>query len=194
MKYFTSDTHFGHSNVIGYCNRPFHTVETMNQTILDNFREVLTEDDELYFLGDWSMHPKYYELIREIPFKHLYFVYGNHDRFKKLKELSEFPEFAGRVTIGKTMVCSLGAVDFFLVHRPMDASVTSPTLCGHVHEKWLFQQPGATIQEYRYHGPSVPRTLEQPVLNVGVDVHDFRLVSEAYILEWYQEMKSATNC
>ena len=37
MLYFTSDHHFGHANIIGYCNRPFGDVEAMNRGLVDNW-------------------------------------------------------------------------------------------------------------------------------------------------------------
>ena len=34
--YFTADLHFGHSNIIRHCGRPFCSVEEMDQALLEN--------------------------------------------------------------------------------------------------------------------------------------------------------------
>jgi len=74
MKYFISDTHFGHQNVIGYCMRPFADAYEMDSVMLANLQQRLTDEDALDFLGDWSMSQSYYELIKNVPFRHLYFI------------------------------------------------------------------------------------------------------------------------
>jgi len=33
--WFTADFHFGHKNIIRYCDRPFASVEQMNEIILE---------------------------------------------------------------------------------------------------------------------------------------------------------------
>ena len=86
LKYFTSDTHFGHTNVIGYCKRPFVDVREMNQTMLASMQQILTDEDDLYFLGDWCMNHKYYAILKDVPFRHLYFILGNHDKAGKLSK------------------------------------------------------------------------------------------------------------
>ena len=53
--WITADFHFGHSNIIRYCNRPFRSVEEMDQTILDRLNASVKANDILYFLGDFCI-------------------------------------------------------------------------------------------------------------------------------------------
>jgi calcineurin-like phosphoesterase family protein len=34
MDFFTADTHFGHVNMLRYCNRPFTSVEEMDAALI----------------------------------------------------------------------------------------------------------------------------------------------------------------
>lgn len=54
----TSDTHFNHANIIKYCNRPFSSVEEMNETIVENWNKVVSWDDIIYHLGDFALGDK----------------------------------------------------------------------------------------------------------------------------------------
>ena len=47
-KYFTADLHFGHANIIKFCNRPFKSVEDMDKTLIRNWNETVQPDDEIY--------------------------------------------------------------------------------------------------------------------------------------------------
>ncbi len=52
--WFYSDPHFGHRNIIKYCSRPFSSVEEMNETLLSNYKKLITDKSLVYFLGDMS--------------------------------------------------------------------------------------------------------------------------------------------
>ena len=54
MKFFTADTHFNHSNIIEFCDRPFKDVEEMNETLITNWNSKVGENDEVYHLGDFG--------------------------------------------------------------------------------------------------------------------------------------------
>jgi hypothetical protein len=56
--WFTADFHFGHSNIIRYCNRAFRNVEEMDQTILERLNASVKANDILYFLGDFCIGSK----------------------------------------------------------------------------------------------------------------------------------------
>lgn len=79
--YFTSDTHFGHKNIITYCRRPFNTVEEMDRILIENWNKKIKPTDTVYFLGDFSFHKesKTREIILQLNgIKHM--IMGNHDR------------------------------------------------------------------------------------------------------------------
>ena len=56
--FLTSDTHFGHSNVIKYCNRPFQDRDEMDKAIIKNWNETVTSEDKVFHLGDFSFRNK----------------------------------------------------------------------------------------------------------------------------------------
>jgi calcineurin-like phosphoesterase family protein len=51
-KWFTSDTHFFHENIIKFCNRPFLSAADMNKTLIHNWNKVVGPNDFVYHLGD----------------------------------------------------------------------------------------------------------------------------------------------
>ena len=53
--FFTSDTHFNHTNIIQYCQRPFKSTDEMNEAMIDNWNSVVGEDDTVFHLGDFSL-------------------------------------------------------------------------------------------------------------------------------------------
>src|ERR1035437_264782 len=80
MIYFTGDTHFGHANIITHCNRPFLSIQEMDQAIINKWRERVTNNDTVYILGDMFFVGRvdYSDYLKMLPEKkHL--IIGNHD-------------------------------------------------------------------------------------------------------------------
>ena len=53
--FFTADTHWGHRNIIRYCQRPFADVEEMNEALITNWNSTVGKDDIVFHLGDFAM-------------------------------------------------------------------------------------------------------------------------------------------
>ena len=52
MIYFTADTHFGHANIIKFCNRPFSDVHEMNEYMIAAWNERVCDNDTIFIIGD----------------------------------------------------------------------------------------------------------------------------------------------
>lgn len=81
MKFYTSDLHFGHANVIKFDNRPFGTIEEMDRLLIEYWNGRVTDQDEIYIMGDLifrSDKPAEWYL-RQLKGKK-YLVIGNHEK------------------------------------------------------------------------------------------------------------------
>lgn len=78
--YFTSDLHLGHSKILTFCKdtRPFDTVEEMNDAIISNINRRVTEEDDLYILGDLVWKSSAIKYLNRIA-GNIHLVVGNHD-------------------------------------------------------------------------------------------------------------------
>jgi calcineurin-like phosphoesterase family protein len=104
--FFTSDTHFGHGNIMKYCHRTDwlnpseraaleyedqslkvsrNSIEAMNKGLIDSINNIVGPDDVLWFLGDWCFgHKNSYmgdawEYRKRINCKRVHLFWGNHD-------------------------------------------------------------------------------------------------------------------
>lgn len=79
--FFISDTHFGHSNIIKYSNRPFQDIEEMNEKMVRAWNETVKQNDIVYHLGDVAFmgYGKFCKLLDRLN-GHLNIIFGNHDK------------------------------------------------------------------------------------------------------------------
>lgn len=45
--FYTSDTHFGHKNIIGFCDRPFDDIEEMNRALIERWNAKVSDADDV---------------------------------------------------------------------------------------------------------------------------------------------------
>lgn len=124
----TSDTHFFHSKIIEYANRPFSDVEEMNNTLIRNWNSLISSEDTVYHLGDFAMGKENVaELVNMLNGK-IILILGNHDRKGKQWFRDQgFAEVCNKLTMDK----------FLMTHRPVVDNLPTGVvnLHGHTHGK-----------------------------------------------------------
>ena len=166
MKYYISDPHFGHKNILRYCHRPFSTVSEMNETIIRRWNEALKEDPDpiVYILGDLMLNSnKRPEQYLSRLNGRLILIRGNHDETWEHKtDLSLwFEQVADRLEL-------------------VEDGGERLTLC---HGPWLDPQYTQDENQYMIHGhihnnthmEEWPEIRNNPrLLNASVEITDYR--------------------
>lgn len=80
MKYYISDLHFNHKNILSFDKRPFKSLEIMNQQLVKNWNSVVTNEDHVYVLGDfiWDKASNWPFFLKQLK-GNIHLIQGNHD-------------------------------------------------------------------------------------------------------------------
>jgi len=172
--FFTADTHFFHKNIIEYSNRPFSSVEEMNEVIIERWNEVVTSKDHVYHLGDFAFFygkkkTKVEELFRRLN-GNIFLCIGSHD-----KEITKLFRNGFRENGFITAFHKIKSVsESFFIRQ----NVPKMIFCSHyMHYVWKQSHYGTWHLYGHSHGGLTNRLNTQKhgkVLDVGVDSHDFR--------------------
>jgi len=168
MNYFSADTHFGHTNIIKHCNRPFKTADDMNDVMLTNINDMVGEDDTYWHLGDFAWGDPW-PFLNAIRCKDIRIIIGNHDKHRR-KQLED-AHTRGRIKLHHGYLDTKIDGQFLtMCHFPMLSWQAS------FHRSWhLYGHVHGTIDKPRLRS-----------MDVGVDAHDFCPISWTYICEFIE--------
>jgi calcineurin-like phosphoesterase family protein len=134
--WITADTHFGHNNIIKYCDRPFFSVWDMDETLIRNWNRIVASNDVVYHLGDFSLKKSVDEYLSQLNGQ-IKLVPGGHDYWIRHVDLEEYKGKVEILPLYKTI--SVLRKKVVLCHYPMlswDSSFHgSIHLHGHTHGK-----------------------------------------------------------
>lgn len=84
--FFTADTHFGHNAIIKLCNRPFTSVEEMDERLIQEWNKVVPASGLVYHVGDFFFRttPERASRIRRRLNGKIDLTLGNHDELALL--------------------------------------------------------------------------------------------------------------
>jgi calcineurin-like phosphoesterase family protein len=184
--FFTSDTHYGHANIIIYTERPFlqkgdldqdnrwvskriarERANAMDDFIVKKHNEVVTPNDDVYHLGDYlyGRTDDVIRILRRLNFRNIYFIWGNHD--SALKDFASilrfYPDLKNRVHfLGDMGHITIEGQEIVLTHYAMKV--------------WNRSHYGAWNLYGHSHG-TLPDDPHARAIDVGVDVHGYRPLS-----------------
>lgn len=183
--HFTSDPHFYHSGILRLMNRPYDTVEDMNEGLIANWNEVVAKDDIVFVCGDLIFTGKV-ELIKELVERlngTIYWIYGNHDYQNKHDRPVVQELFGGRVF--DILEIEVDDEDERLPKANTEDKFTKVFLCHYPLHEW-------NRRAIHAHGHVHSKDERQILFNalrydVGVDNNNYRPIS------WFEFKEAIIN-
>jgi calcineurin-like phosphoesterase family protein len=178
--WFTSDLHFGHKNVIEYCNRPFVDLVEMENKLIDNWNLSVKKNDVVYVLGDFSFESitKTTSILSKLNGTKI-LVWGNHDEKRRnrlvLAGFSAVVEEA-KIRLNKDIVVKVSHFPYkpsLLERITSDYDVRYLNLRPKNEGTWLLH--GHVHRSYKI-------KTKQRMINVGCDVWNFKPLNKQEII------------
>lgn len=123
--YLLGDTHFGHTNIINFCSRPFLDKRHMDNRLFNAWVSKTRTAVATFFLGDFGKLPLRANLLP----KPIFFINGNHDR-------------GGY----KALILDISGFQVLLMHDPYNAATLGWNgwlIHGHTHQNRPYVDPVA---------------------------------------------------
>lgn len=160
--YLISDTHFFHSRVIQFENRPFDTVEEMNEILIANWNKIIKPEYLIFHLGDVSLtgFDKSQSVISRLN-GHKFLIKGNHDSHS-----NRYYKDMGFDDVSAYPIIFRGV--YVLSHEPQYKLVDTPyfNIHGHLHSH------GSLYDDRNFYNVCVERNGYTPV--------NFKKIEEAF--------------
>lgn len=163
-RFVISDTHFGHANIMGYCQRPFATVEEMDEAMIANWNAVVRPQDKVYHLGDVAIKRESLSKVRRLN-GHKYLIAGNHDIF----DVRDYLDAGFEKVMGVKVFD--GVIFTHIPLHPVSVERFKANVHGHIHNS----------PSYGF-----------PHINVSVEVVNYTPVPMESILSTIEQSSSAT--
>jgi len=159
MIYYIADPHFGHSNIIKMCRRPYGSIQEMNEAMIAAWNGRVTGRDTVYIIGDLFFRCPDPEAILKRLKGRKRLIVGNHDSSWMDKvDLGKY-----FVSVDDLLVTTDGVRQLTLRHYPLltwKHQKKSYMIHGHIH--------GNTDSDFF---PLI--AARERMLNAGADINGF---------------------
>lgn len=197
MKYFTSDGHTGHERILELGEgRPFKSISHMHSTLVANHNAVVTDEDEVYFLGDIALGDIEKSLtVYQGMVGKKFLIPGNHDRNfsghskNYIEKHQGLYEKYGFTVLDETISMELGGHEVILSHFPYTEKIYNKD----GRDKFAKNRPvdnGLALIHGHTHQRNQWKQENNRMFHVGVDSNKFTPVSETTIIQWLDSLKT----
>lgn len=167
--FFTGCTHYGHKNILKLSNRPFGEIEHHDDTLINNYNNIVSNDDICYILGDicWNQsYESYKNLFNRLNGRKVVII-GNHDNKQNLIRCKK----EGLILdLHESKTIQIGKDRIYLSHTP------SREWIGYYHGAYhLYSHTHGNIDDYKQS------------TDVGVDCWEYGPVSWKEVKQYIDE-------